>query len=291
MKHAYLIIAHSNWQQLQKLVALLDDERNDIYIHIDKKADRTQLSLKTQYSPIYFVDRIDIRWGYVSLVEAEIKLFKEASKRKYEYYHLLSGSDMPLHNQNYIHTFCEQHKGMEFIGFGPKEWNVKRVYCRNFFIRYERSKWKLVKKIFQILRAVMNRIQIYTGMNVQKNTKLQFRYGSEWVSVTHDFVVELLKKEDEILAMYKYSYCPDEIYKQTFAFNSSFRERVFDLNDEFHGCMREIDWDRGGPYTWHTEDDYKYLSNSTRLFARKFDYGRYPQIIDKLVEKIKNEKY
>ena len=34
-KHAYLIIAHNNWKQLSLLLSVLDDERNDIYIHID----------------------------------------------------------------------------------------------------------------------------------------------------------------------------------------------------------------------------------------------------------------
>ena len=37
-KHAYCILAHGNWEQLQLLVSVLDDERNDIFLHIDKKA-------------------------------------------------------------------------------------------------------------------------------------------------------------------------------------------------------------------------------------------------------------
>lgn len=36
-KHAYLIIAHSHLRQLQKLLLLLDNPSNDIYIHIDVK--------------------------------------------------------------------------------------------------------------------------------------------------------------------------------------------------------------------------------------------------------------
>jgi len=36
-KHAYLIIAHGNWVILEKLLNLLDDEKNDIYLHIDAK--------------------------------------------------------------------------------------------------------------------------------------------------------------------------------------------------------------------------------------------------------------
>lgn len=38
IKHAYLIIAHTNWAQLQKLISVLDDIRNDIYIHVDLKS-------------------------------------------------------------------------------------------------------------------------------------------------------------------------------------------------------------------------------------------------------------
>ena len=37
-RHAYLILAHKNFTQLRKLVELLDDSRNDIFIHVDKKA-------------------------------------------------------------------------------------------------------------------------------------------------------------------------------------------------------------------------------------------------------------
>lgn len=33
-KHAYLIKAHHQFALLRKLLMLLDDERNDIYIHI-----------------------------------------------------------------------------------------------------------------------------------------------------------------------------------------------------------------------------------------------------------------
>ena len=42
MKHAYLIQAHNNKNQLLKLIHSLDYELNDIYIHIDAKSDLIQ---------------------------------------------------------------------------------------------------------------------------------------------------------------------------------------------------------------------------------------------------------
>ena len=34
MKHAFLIIAHNEYPVLEVLLSMLDDERNDIYLHI-----------------------------------------------------------------------------------------------------------------------------------------------------------------------------------------------------------------------------------------------------------------
>ena len=38
MKHAYLIIAHGELPVLETLLSMLDDERNDVYLHVDKRA-------------------------------------------------------------------------------------------------------------------------------------------------------------------------------------------------------------------------------------------------------------
>ena len=37
-KHAYLIIANRNPNQLKMLLSVLDDSRNDIYLYIDNKS-------------------------------------------------------------------------------------------------------------------------------------------------------------------------------------------------------------------------------------------------------------
>ena len=39
MKHAYLIISHKDFDILECIVKLIDDKRNDIFIHIDKKVE------------------------------------------------------------------------------------------------------------------------------------------------------------------------------------------------------------------------------------------------------------
>ena len=81
-KHAYLIIAHNNFYILEKLIQLLDYEKNDIYIHIDKKVknfDFTYYKNLAQKSKVFYTERIDVRWGDISIIKAEMALFKKAS--------------------------------------------------------------------------------------------------------------------------------------------------------------------------------------------------------------------
>ena len=119
MKHAYLILAHGSYTLLQRLVSTIDDERNDIFVHIDRKQQELP-RLEVKYSRLFLLDkeRVSVFWGDVSVVAAEFALMAFAHKHgDYAYYHLLSGVDLPLKSQNDIHAFFEAHQGKEFIGF------------------------------------------------------------------------------------------------------------------------------------------------------------------------------
>lgn len=49
-KHAYLIMAHNEFDILEKQLRLLDDYRNDIYIHIDKKVKQFNFNYPELYN-------------------------------------------------------------------------------------------------------------------------------------------------------------------------------------------------------------------------------------------------
>lgn len=129
-KHTYLIIAHSNFYILEKLLLLSDDTRNDIFIHIDLKCNNFDFKYFKnipQRSNIYFTERNSVIWGNISQIKTELILFKTASsKKKYQYYHLISGVDLPIKSQDYIHHFFDRNNGREFIGY-MNCWNKDRV--------------------------------------------------------------------------------------------------------------------------------------------------------------------
>ena len=75
-KHAYLIIAHDNWKILEKLLILLDDKRNDIYLHIDRKSNLINFSNNVHNANLFVFHEIDVRWGDISLIQVEFFLLK-----------------------------------------------------------------------------------------------------------------------------------------------------------------------------------------------------------------------
>ena len=118
MKHAYLIMCHNNIRQLNTLLSLLDYKNNDFFLHVDKKWTSFDLNdlNELKYSNLYIIERMDIQWGGYSQIECELKLLKQAvNTERYNYYHLISGQDLPLKTNKEIDDFFKKNEGKEFI--------------------------------------------------------------------------------------------------------------------------------------------------------------------------------
>jgi len=267
MKHAYLILAHNEFGMLQRLVSEIDDPRNDIFIHIDKKVEDLP-EITTESSTITFVsNRIDVRWGDLSVVEAEYSLFEEAVEQgPYSYYHLLSGVDRTLKNQDYIHDFFDKNPGKEFIGFTFTEITpeVRRKAMRWHLFPKEFRETSFIKKA---LRAGFLRIQEVFGYT--RNRNIAFTKGSQWVSITDEMAKLFLDSKDWVMKTFTHTFCSDEMVMQTLCWNSPLKEKIWCSNDDAKGCMRAISWKDGVMTNW-SEDDYLLLKESDFLFARKF---------------------
>ena len=74
--------------------------------------------LCTKYARLFVLKkRIDIRWGHVSLIKAEMLLFEAAlTNGPYAYYHLLSGADLLIKPLDLFFNFFEKNDGKEFVG-------------------------------------------------------------------------------------------------------------------------------------------------------------------------------
>ena len=264
-KHAFLILAHTNAAFLQTLVNCLDHPMNELFIHWDAKSGvLPELSAKT--SPIRFTpNRVNVHWGDFSVVEAEYALFREARRNgHYQYYHLISGADLPIKSMEEIHRLCDDHPDTEYIGFskpaeGEVDWRVNHYFL--FPHRFS-SEDKIIRAIRKLANVFQDALKIRRQPGI-------FKKGPQWVSVSEAFVDFILSSEEIIRKMFRRTYCPDELYKQTLCWNSSFKARVPGTDDEFEGCRRYIKWENGQLFSL-SEKDVPAMLGSDRWFARKF---------------------
>lgn len=281
MKHAFLILAHAEFEILRRLVACLDDGRNDIYVHFDRKV-ASLPKLQTQKATLHILsDRVDVRWGDFSMIRAEYLLFEAASAHgPYLYYHLLSGVDLPLKSQDFIHAFFDAHQGTEFIGFMynlTEKQLYERFQYRYLFPRDFRKYWGLKRT----LRIGFFHLQ--QGLGLKRNTGITFMKGSQWVSVTEEMVRLFLEKKKWVTKVFRDTFCSDESVFQTLCWLSPLKDKLYDINDDGKGCMRLIGWRSNGQLEEWTRADFDTIKNSPYLFARKFDYSD-PAFIQDILE-------
>ncbi|MBP1754486.1 MAG: glycosyltransferase [Firmicutes bacterium] len=286
-RHAYLIMTHNNFDYLTKLMKSLDDPRNDIFIHIDKKASFTdfdQLKSTIRFSRVYYIKQRDVKWAAYSGILCEMDLLKEATGREeYDYYHLLSGSDLVIKTQNEIHQFFDNNKGIEFVAFDEQQIDPEYLDRIKYYYFFQDVVGRNRRNIFLLVLYVVDKILLSLQKLLQINRlngiDIEFQKGANWFSITHAFAIYVLEQEKWIYRTFRYSLSGDEIFLQTILINSVFRENLSKPNHpEENLNMRLIDWSRGKPYTWRKED-YDTLRSSNMFYARKID----PNVDDEII--------
>lgn len=298
-RHAYLIMAYDDYKQLKKLLPLLDDKRNDIFVYIDKKTnvpncERDKILNSCKYSTVYMVDNnIKVYWAGPSEVYEELDLFKYAymKNKKYAYYHLLSAKDLPLQSQDYIHNYFDS-KEKEYLDFFSESHFQKikadtRVQHFHLFpeLSIRTFNNKFAKFIIRFYRKIEQEIQLFFKVNLWKNNNYVIGYGSNWCSLSGRFVSNIVKKDKQLRKDFRYSIFGDEFLIQTIFL--SFKDAHYEVSKE--GALRKIDWSdgtMGGPHVWR-KNDFEKLKKAKKegyMFARKFDSNIDNEIIDKWVE-------
>lgn len=290
-KHAYLIIANRNPNQLNLLLNTLDDSRNDIYLLIDKKSINKFYNIfKPMYSSLYMIDPIDIYWGNYSQISAELKLFASSKDGNYDYYHLLSGLDLPLVNQDVIHNFFDAHLNKEFITYSATL-SPTRLAMRLHKYHFDDS-FRTTNKMMLYYHKL--EMMLYSKLPQHRVSIDKITFGSNWVSLDQDLINSLVGHQEMIYDIFHNGFLVDELFIPIFInMFPRYKDKLYystpvnDRPNEFQGNLRYINWWDGSPYVWK-EKDYPILQKAIKmghLFSRKFDENIDINIINKIVEK------
>lgn len=98
MKIAILLLCHCAPKQINALTEAMSHPSITFFVHVDKKADIVKdIHTSERVTLMPESDRVDVRWGQVSQLDATLKLMQYASRGSaYDFYWLCSGQDFPI---------------------------------------------------------------------------------------------------------------------------------------------------------------------------------------------------
>lgn len=285
-RHAYLLIVHKNPTQVGKLLGTLDDDRNLIVVHCDKKMSHDDVeaisNAPLESAKLKVLQINDVLWGSYIQVETELLLLREALGCGCSYYHLLSGEDLPLRSQDELHAFFDE-SGKEFVACNPQfEWpavldaRVRQRHLQNRNASYFSKSTDRVLVAFQRLIGVD-----------MLDSKVSYGYGSNWFSVTDRLANDVVGHEEWVRSHFAHALCADEVFLQSFALTFGYQDSLYkpyDTGDKW-GNMRLVDWDRGEgihPYTLRN-DDFDWMMSTGMMFGRKFSMEVDPEVIERVI--------
>lgn len=275
----YFLLVHRYPEQFKRLFKAIYAPGNQYVIHIDKRsganlADAINAFLKP-YQGVEVLESQDALWGGYSLVDAELRGMARLLEMdaNWSQYINLSGQDFPLKSQDYIRQFFAANPGKQFI----------RVLNQ----AVERP-------------DTMNRI---SHLFVEEDGKLTATgvarpflmgdtpfIGTQWKAVTRNFCEFVCNDPsvERFKQFYRNSFIADESFFQTVIMNSGNQGII--VNDD----LRMIDWVPDGDIKLrprnYIKSDLKRLTESSDLFARKFDAEDNDDVLLSLERHLKTSK-
>lgn len=286
MKIAYLIMCHMDPKFVQRTAKRLSNDRNHVFIHVDKKQDISEY-IFTHNNVHFCKNRVENYWGGWNSVIATINLLKEAIETEsFDRYVLLQGQDYPLYSNDYIEEFFSNHLDVEFcraykLTDTRDDKDAMKIYGYWFidkpksniikFLRYP------IKKICSICNAKL--IKYRKGYYTENGVRYDIYSGWAQWAITDQcakYILDFHQNHNKFNLYFKYSFPPDEIYFHTIIYNSKFADKTVDgglidsrsndklLNLTYFEYPDQI-------VVFKSIQDYNKLINSGFLFARKLN--------------------
>jgi hypothetical protein len=283
LKKAYIILAHKNEQQVQRLIDSLDDGNATFFLHVDLKVAIDGFEDRfTKDNRVRFVKRVKAEWGSFGLVEATLNaLYSIRNSDYFDKVILLSGQDYPIKSNEEIDHFFHESPYNIFMDHFPlpnhRKWGPGGgMYRVNKYFFGLSIIHKALAKVANFIALVIPSLKRKLLIGIVPFS------GSQWWAMDMralDYVLNYVSEHPEYVKFHKHTFAPDELFFQMILLNcedKTMRENI--ANDD----LRYTKWKTSK--TAHPEvlkvDDLNHIEQSEALFARKFDSCIDDEIID-----------
>lgn len=280
MRIAFIILAHRDPEQVQRLVQRLQHPYVDCYVHLDAKCDISQWAHIARPQVYFIEERLSLNWAGFNITQATLNAIAAilSSGRPYSYLSLISGQDYPLRKIDELYDHLRTNEGLEFLEVWPSSElakNITKVTQYHFEDLRLPGKYRLTKWLNRIVAPRRHPLNMEVYM------------GSQWWSLTRDcaaYCLQFTQEQPKLKRFYKYVWGSDEFFFHVVIMNSPFKDRVADSN------LRYIDWSDGkaSPKTF-TLSDLPALMKSSKFLARKFDMAQEPELLDRIDDRLNGD--
>jgi len=316
MEINYIILAHTNPDQVKRLITVLDSPSCRFYLHIDLNSDILPFKQALQTFPnVFFLTDNQRRrgaWGHISIVEGTINALRQIiADNRTGYCVLLSGQDYPLKSNEYITSYFTKHAGTNFISAYPmprKEWHTHggmgRLNVYKIDRSYKRSEYAILHSFWNKEFYRIKTLRDIKGLFWAGKFRFLFKLfkkrkfpaylkpygGDQWWALpmsTVKAVLAFLDEHPDYLKYHQDSLMPDEIFFQSIIMSLA----QTNLNAwQLAPSLTYVNWERENvplPVTFKASD-YPELEKQpdTKLFARKFDATRDATILNLLDQQL-----
>ncbi len=256
-KQCFLILVHKKIDGLTKF--FFENREANFYIHVDLKSDFYEISKDFRgIDNIFFINnRVDIKWGGFSMVQATINLISFALEhdKKNEYFHLISGDDVFL-NKNL-------------------SWEGSDIFieCRESIEHRYRMRFDTPHADTKYQRTLLGKAltQFYKKTDKIFPTREKFYFGSQWFSIRRNELEILMNSITESdLNFFKKKLCQDEHFFQYLVVKNKMLNKV-----SIEGNKRYIFFDkkyqRGSSPIFLNLEQLEYARDKQNWFARKVE--------------------
>ena len=286
-EHAILISAYKNFQYLENLIEKIS-KNFDVYVHVDKSSKEIKheqiVYLENKYHCKCWA-KYSCCWGGYNVLLAYIDLLKESHKKKYRYYHIISGEDIPVKSASEIYDFFKNNNQIYMSIHDASKRVLKERYKYWYFLKNRDLRiqpWKL-----------LNHISIY----IQKSLKIERkRIGSEthiykgyvYCSLPEDavkYVIDYIEKNSDFMKDISQCFIMEELFFQTILGNSPLKDRI---SGE---CLRYSVWEykHGSIPGYLDESDIHSIEIGNYIFARKVNYIYSEKLIQEMDRKYRRK--
>ena len=317
MKHAVLIMAHKNKEQLIRLIRALTCEEFDFFVHPDSNWDLSNQDLKdieTCAENVHLatkrihgeLDRWSLPQITLNLIDDALKLEQKFDTGGYSYFLLLSGQDYPIRSKSYILHFLEEqypNPVIDIESYSENTWIASKFNLNHWVREIDKIQDEyspgIIRKVKVLPYAIGDYFEkCFCGTPRQRLSKLGLELygGSAWWILSHKSIDAIFNRINRrIIKAYKRAWTPEETFFQTMLMNSKEKASAKEL-------LHENTWGKQNSMTYSnfitpqkgfvghphiiTTDDFDQIMDRKEIFARKFDMYIDVQVMNQIDEVI-----